>query len=124
MASKTRVEVDGVEQLKSNFKKISKTASNEVEQALINGALMVERDAKIKAPVDTGRLRQSLSYQEENFGSKNPAVKVGTNVDYAPPVEFGTSKMAARPFLRPAFNENKDKILKEIAKAMRKGCGL
>jgi len=118
------IKIEGQEQLAAKFKKISKTASNEVEQALINSALMVERDAKIKVPVDTGRLRQSITHQDENFGSQNPAVKVGTNVDYAPHIEYGTSKQSAKPFLRPAFEENKQKILKEIAKAMRKGCGL
>jgi HK97 gp10 family phage protein len=119
-----KVEVDGIKQLEATLKKINKTATNDIEQALINGALMVERDAKIKVPVDTGRLRQSITHQDHDFGSKNPYVEIGTNVDYAPPVEYGTSKMTAQPFLRPSYNENKQKILKEIAKAMRKGCGL
>lgn len=52
---------------------------------------------------------------------------VGTDVHYAAYVEFGTSKMAAQPFLRPAANEvqgnlskhakkgNPDQILNSIA---------
>jgi HK97 gp10 family phage protein len=119
-----KIKIDGTQKLENTFKKINKSTADEVEQALINSALMVERSAKIKAPVDTGRLRQSITHNDYDFGSENPHVKVGTNVEYAPSVEFGTSKMAAQPFLRPAYEENKQKILKEIAKAVKKGCGL
>jgi len=97
---------------------------DEVEQALINSALMVERDAKINAPVDTGRLRASITHVTSDFGTKNPAVDIGTNTDYAAAVEFGTSKQSAKPFLFPAFNSNKQKILKELAKALKGGVGL
>ncbi len=34
-------------------------------------------------------------------------VKVGTNVEYAPFVEFGTVFRRAKPYLRPAFDEEK-----------------
>lgn len=59
---------------------------------------MAESYAKAACPVDTGRLRNSITHQQE---SENVEV-IGTNVDYAPYVELGTSKMSARPFLRPA----------------------
>ena len=74
---------------------------DEVEQALINSALMVERDAKINAPVDTGRLRASITHVTSDFGTKNPSVEVGTSVNILPKknrantvnayVEIGTS---------------------------------
>jgi phage gpG-like protein len=51
-------------------------------------------------------------------------VKVGTNISYAPIIEYGDSKRPARPFLFPAFNGNKQKILKELAKALKGGVGL
>lgn len=35
---------------------------------------------------------------------------VGTNVEYAPHQELGTSKMRAQPHLRPALNETKREI--------------
>jgi len=116
--------VEGNKELKERLKKIEKTATNNIEQALINSALFVERDAKINAPVDTGRLRQSITHKAENFGSNNPAVTIGTNVEYSKYVEYGTSKAPAQPFLFPAYNENKQKILKELAKAFKKGVGL
>jgi len=36
--------------------------------------------------------------------------RVGTNVEYAIPLEYGTSKMAARPFMRPMLENDKKKI--------------
>jgi len=116
--------VEGQKELAAKLKKISQTATNDIEQALLNSALIVERDAKTKVPVDTGRLRGSISHKDENFGSDNPAVTVGTSVDYAKHVEFGTSRQAAKPYLYPALIENKSKILKELAKALKKGVGL
>jgi len=32
-------------------------------------------------------------------------VRVGTNVEYAPYLEFGTRKMKPRPYLRPVYNK-------------------
>jgi phage gpG-like protein len=51
--------------------------------------LLVENDAKRNCPVDTGRLRQSITHRIE--GSTGI---VGTNVEYAPYVEYGTGKHA------------------------------
>lgn len=115
--------IDGQKQLVAKVKNIEKTATNELEQALINSALIVERAAKIKVPVDTGRLRQSLTHNLKP-DPVNPYVEVGTNVEYAKHVEFGTSRQAAKPFLEPALIENKRAILKQLANAFKRGAGL
>lgn len=57
-----------------------------------------ESYAKKECPVDTGRLRNSITHQRYD---ENTEV-IGSNVEYAPYVELGTHKQAARPFLRPA----------------------
>ena len=59
-------------------------------------------------PVDTGRLRGSIAVEEDE---NKMEVMIGTDVKYAPYVEFGTCKMAARPYLRPAYYENINKIV-------------
>jgi len=54
--------------------------------------------------VDTGRLRASITHR---IVDESPAAAyVGTNLDYAYDLEFGTSKMAPRPFLQPAIDAN------------------
>lgn len=48
--------------------------------------------------VDTGRLRQSITALKITPGHW----RVGTNVEYAIYLEFGTRRVAPRPFFRPA----------------------
>jgi len=40
------------------------------------------------------------------------AVRIGTGVEYASYIEFGTSKMSAQPYLRPAVKDNEKRITK------------
>ena len=72
--------------------------------------LQIERDAKKKAPVDTGNLRGSIASRVIRNTDGEVTGVVGSNVKYAPFQEFGTSKMEAQPYLRPAVEENREKI--------------
>ena len=81
-----------------------------------------------------GRLRGSISWSDESHvemyekdGQGTGAVEsdkvgnspnrdtryIGTNVDYAPHVEFGTAKVEARAYLRPAAKQG-NRILKQV----------
>lgn len=51
----------------------------------------------------TGNLRRSYQYKRGNATGKVASGLVGTNVQYAPYVEFGTKNMKARPHLRTAM---------------------
>lgn len=74
----------------------------EVGRDLQRRALQVERAAIRGCPVDTGRLRSSITNELGQDGQGLMAT-VGTNVEYAAFVELGTSKMAAKPYLLPAL---------------------
>lgn len=49
------------------------------------------------------------------------AVDVISQAPYSKALEFGTDKMAARPFMRPATQKRKAEALALIAKAAKKG---
>jgi len=78
-------------------------------QNMEKACLLVEGDAKRMCPVDTGRLRASLSHEMEKKGDEVIG-RVGTNIEYGVYVEYGTERMSAKPYLRPALENNKGKI--------------
>lgn len=114
----------------------------DIEQCLNKACLLVEASAKEKVPVDTGALRRSIT--SEVNGKEGI---VGTNLSYAPYVEFGTGLFASngdgrktpwsyqsadgewhytkgmqpQPYLGPALEENKSKILDIFKEAIKKG---
>ena len=62
------------------------------------------------------------SYGSETMeGEKDSAVYIGTNVEYAPHVELGTSKMEARPYLKPAATEHGAEYKKLMESALKNG---
>lgn len=46
-------------------------------------------------------------------------VEVASNADTSSHLEFGTSRMAARPFMRPAVAKTRDKCVRFVRDAMR-----
>lgn len=88
-----------------------KHLDDELDETLQKMVLEIEAEAKKRCPVRTGRLRASIHTGK----IRDRVYFVGSNVEYAPFVEFGTRKMTARPYLRPAVrkvvNEYKNKGL-------------
>lgn len=102
-----------------------------VGEVLEEACLLVENTAKQYCPVDTGQLRNSITHQV--FGNVG---YIGTNIQYAPYVEFGTGAyakfqngrstpwcykdvngewhwtkgQAPQPFLENALRDNKEMI--------------
>lgn len=72
-------------------------------RALEKVGLTAEGYAKLECPVDTGRLRNSITHE---VVPSEKAVYIGTNVEYAPFVELGTSRQKAHPYLRPAAHDH------------------
>ena len=54
-------------------------------------------------PVDTGRLKNSIILSPSSSGATE--YKLADGVDYGICVEYGTIKMKAQPFFRPALDE-------------------
>ncbi len=76
--------------------------SGPVVKDLARRAIQVEATAIRLCPVDTGRLRSSITH-ELAVDDRGLLARVGTNVEYAIFVEFGTRFAPAQPYLRPAL---------------------
>ena len=112
---------------------------SKLEEALGRACAVVEADAKKKAPKGNGDLRRSITSKVEDDKGV-----VYTPLLYAPYVEYGTglfaesggrqdvpwnyqddkgewhstSGMKPHPYLRPALNENREKILRILKESL------
>lgn len=120
-------------EIKSNKKEYSDALDAVAEKVLTMWGMQAESAAKKLAPVDTGLLRNSVTWALAGGGANTPSyraddgsasgsysgqaqadqggprhVYIGSNVEYAPYQELGKSKMKAQPFLGPAIEQNRD----------------
>jgi HK97 gp10 family phage protein len=111
--------------------KFSKAIEN-VKDGVKNGLTLIGikiveqavKNADFTQGYQTGRLRNSISYSIDGkiaggnarggqkategmfvpMSKRTDEVLIGTSVEYANDVEYGTSKQKAQPYLRPAFD--------------------
>lgn len=95
---------DGVLEVReNNSEQIANAIHQAVAAALEEIGLAAERFAKRACPVDTGRLRNSITHA---LNMDEEAVYIGTNVEYASYVENGTSRRKGVYFLRGAAQDH------------------
>lgn len=76
--------------------------------------LTAEWYAKKDTPVDTGRLRNSISHATDD-----EAAYIGTNVEYAPYVELGARGRPGVHMLKRAATEHADEYKRLIEDSMK-----
>jgi len=109
----------------SNIKETKIVLTELSRAAFREVAKLIRNDAKNRVKMqseDTGNLRKSIATWVKRKGSEGPHLQIGVydkkraehkglkDPYYAHFIEFGTKKMAARPFLRPSVHENIDEI--------------
>lgn len=85
----------------SNVNDILRHMEKGKRNALTAIGATAETYAKKATPVDTGRLRNSISHSVDG-----EAAYIGSNVEYAPYVELGTSRAKAHHMLQKAATEH------------------
>jgi len=103
-----------IARLQKAMKMVPRLVTEELGRAVRDLVLLVEAEAKTRCPVDTGKLRASITPVIESWA----AGYVGTNTHYAPHVEYGTRSMDAQPFLEPAFLVGKKQARKVFGDAI------
>ncbi len=67
-------------------------------------------NAQAGVPVNTGALQASIQQKVSRAGFMSYLGRIWTKSPYAGYMEYGTRKILARPFMRPAINLTKDAI--------------
>lgn len=127
------ITLEGLDRVNDKLDKI--VDSTNLKQAMKKACALVEGEAKKKAPKDDGALRRSITSKVSGEGL-DVVGEVFTPLEYAPYVEYGTglfaeeggrqdvpwhykddegewhstSGMEPQPYMRPALNENREKI--------------
>ena len=117
--------------IKSYRKEREKEIIDGLQSAMQKVGAIVEREAKInvsKSPpehpqVQTGRLRSSIIHQVTTEGNEITA-EIGSNVVYSKYLEFGTVNHSPYPWLFPAVETNRDKIIEMLKGAGAKGVSI
>lgn len=86
--------------LEDNSGKVLNLMEDATIKALTKIGAKAETYAKGYAPVDTGRLRNSIMFE---VNSSEMDVSLGSEIFYSVFQELGTRKMKAHPFLKPAM---------------------
>lgn len=137
------VSIEGLDKILKTID--DKCGVDKVVKNMETACALVERDAKQNAPKDTGELRRSISSRVEETDGEIIGV-VYTPLEYAPYVEYGTGLFAEdggradvpwnyqddkgewhstsgqkpHPFLRPALEDNRERIIEIIKEGMGK----
>lgn len=104
------IEVQGLAELQSATLKALKDLPPGLQRAMGEATAVVTGEAKVRAPVDTGRLRASITPEVRRLGGGDVQGIVGSNVVYAPYQEFGTVYMKGRFYLRGALEAKMNEI--------------
>lgn len=115
---------EGIGLFNSKLGKLENAVSGKAtEDDALEKAKAIAEDARSRAPLGpTGNLKRSLVARLLDKRGDNPRVAVAA-VDrkiapHAHFLEFGTSRMPAHPFFRPAVDAHKEGITKDIKRRM------
>ncbi len=75
---------------------------------MMNGMSMRIEAKKI---IDTGATLMSVNHKINHVSADGGEAEAGPGTHYAVYHEYGTEKMAARPFMRPVVDEDKSKVI-------------
>lgn len=137
-------EIKGLKELSKALKDFPKNVQNNIlTSAIRSGATTIQKEAKNNVAVDTGLLKKSIIVKRRR--SKKEIIKFSIGIRrikdarewfekkqnskyfkekpkdayYAHMVEFGTSKMEAKPFMRIALEAKAEEVIGEVRKKMQ-----
>lgn len=135
----TQMRITGAKEMEKVLKQLPDHIARRVlKSAVMAGAKVIQDEAIANAPIGTrektdwkgrkvgpGILKRSIKRFEikesDHSVTIGIGIKKGSRAFYGRFLEFGTSKLAARPWLRPAFDTKAPEALAKMGKALGKG---
>lgn len=126
--------VEGLVELDKSIQNLLRNLSGSATEKAVDAAgEVILREVELSAPVRTGKLKASIRKcharnRSGEGGKYTTSISVPNSkrfgiMHYAVFLEYGTSKMNAKPFMRPAFDKSEQKAVEafssEIAKALK-----
>ncbi|WP_322070986.1 HK97-gp10 family putative phage morphogenesis protein [Paraburkholderia bannensis] len=132
-----RITIENPTALTDYLDRLETVASEEVlRQAAVAGARVIHAEVRLRAPVGNayerkgtkhvpGTLKRSvlIAYDDEESVAGHLAIYLVTwskDAFYGRFVEFGTSRAAAKPFLRPGYDAKKQQAAEAVIEVIQK----
>ena len=119
-------EIKGLKELSKALKAFPQNVQNNILNSAVRaGAVTIQKEARKNVPKRKRKLEKAIVIKKRRPKNKNRikyqlGIQQGTKDDayYGHIVEFGSSKMEAKPFMRPAFESKADEVKNEVRKKM------
>lgn len=114
----SKIKVSGLNKLQKALKE--NVTLDDVKRVVSHNGSQLQRkmqkNADFKMGYQTGQTKRSIGLEIKNSGF---AAEVGPETEYAPYLEYGTRFMDAQPFIKPAYDEQKEKFKRDMQKLVR-----
>jgi HK97 gp10 family phage protein len=120
-----RIKIEGVDELQKAFK--DKVSLDDIKKVVRHNGAQLQNKTMQKANFKghfegkkfvkpTGTTKRSIALTIKDLGL---TAEVEPTTEYSPYLEYGTRFMEAQPFVRPAYEEQKEKFKKDLEKLMK-----
>lgn len=113
-----KIEVKGLDKLQKKLKE--NVTLDDVKRVVSHHGQQLHRNMQSKADFTrgyaTGTTKRSIGLEIKDSGF---TAEVEPTTEYSPYLEYGTRFMDAQPFVKPAYDEQKEKFKRDMEKLVR-----
>ena len=118
MSRSGSVKTTGLAEFKQAVERLPAAVEAACRKVARDTALRVAAEARRRVPVDTGQTRDSIvvrpRVEQKRYEVEAGSARHGRAANVAIWLEYGTVKMSARPFMRPALDGEQDRYRREL----------